>query len=93
MPDRSPWSPERPLFIGLGGGSGSGKTTVAEALIERLDEGVALIQHDAYYCHSPHLSFEERSRVNYDHPDSLETELLIEHLSMLRDGKAIPRPV
>lgn len=93
MPDRSPWSPERPLFIGLGGGSGSGKTTVAEALIDRLDEGVALIQHDAYYRHSPSLSFEERSQVNYDHPDSLETELLIGHLSMLRDGQAVPRPV
>lgn len=93
MPDRSPFSPDRPLFIGIGGGSGSGKTTVAEALIERLDDGVVLIQHDAYYRHAPHLTFEERSKVNYDHPDSLETELLIEHLAMLREGLSVERPV
>lgn len=94
MPDQlSPWSPDRPLFIGIGGGSGSGKTTVAEALLERLDGAVSLIQHDAYYRHNPHLSFEERARVNYDHPDSLETELLIAHLEALREGKAIERPV
>ncbi|HEX6945821.1 MAG TPA: uridine kinase [Acidimicrobiia bacterium] len=93
MPDRSPFSPDRPLFIGIGGGSGSGKTTVAEALIERLDGGVAMIQHDAYYRHSPQLTFEERSRVNYDHPDSLETELLISHLGMLREGLPVERPV
>lgn len=94
MPDnRSPWNPGRPLFIGLGGGSGSGKTTVADALLDRLDEGVAIIQHDAYYRHAPELTFEERARVNYDHPDSLETSLLIEHLSRLREGQAVPRPV
>src|SRR5690606_5133930 len=93
MPDRRPSSPDRPLFIGIGGGSGSGKTTVAEALIERLDDGVVLIQHDAYYRHAPHLTFEERSKVNYDHPDSLETELLIEHLAMLREGLPVERPV
>jgi uridine kinase len=93
MPDRSPWSPDRPLFIGIGGGSGSGKTTVAEALVDRLERRVVLIQHDAYYRHSPTLTFEQRSRVNYDHPDSLETELLVEHLGTLRDGHAVDRPV
>lgn len=93
MPDRSPWSPDRPLFIGIGGGSGSGKTTVAEALVDRLERRVVLVQHDAYYRHSPHLTFEDRSRVNYDHPDSLETELLVEHLATLRDGRAVDRPV
>lgn len=93
MPDRSPWSPDRPLFIGIGGGSGSGKTTVAEALVERLENKVALIQHDAYYRHAPYLSFDERSKVNYDHPDSLETELLVEHLARLREGAPVDRPV
>ena len=77
----------------MGGGSGSGKTTVAEALVDRLERRVVLIQHDAYYRHSPTLTFEERSRVNYDHPDSLETELLVDHLATLREGRAVDRPV
>jgi uridine kinase len=81
----------RPLLIGIGGGSGSGKTTIAAAVAESLP-GVRLIQHDAYYRHRPHLSFEERSRVNYDHPDSLETELLIDHLQALKVGTAVECP-
>lgn len=93
MPDRSPWIPDRPLFIGIAGGSGSGKTTIATAVVERLEGKVALIQHDAYYRHMPHLSFEERAQVNYDHPSSLETELLVEHLETLRTGVVIDRPV
>jgi uridine kinase len=93
MPQRSPWKPDRPLFIGLAGGSGSGKTTIAESVLERLDGQVALVQHDAYYRHMPELSYEERTKVNYDHPASLETELLVEHLLALRLGEAIERPV
>jgi uridine kinase len=93
MPQRSPWKHDRPLFIGLAGGSGSGKTTIAESVLDRLDGKVALVQHDAYYRHAPQLSYEERTRVNYDHPDSLETELLVEHLMALRSGEAIERPV
>ena len=93
MPDRSHWIPDRPLFIGIAGGSGSGKTTIAIAVVERLDGKVALIQHDAYYRHMPHLSFEEREQVNYDHPSSLETELLVEHLETLRTGVTVDRPV
>jgi uridine kinase len=93
MPYRSPWVPDRPLFIGLAGGSGSGKTTVAERVIGRLADSVSYLQHDAYYRHVPELSYEERTRVNYDHPSSLETELLIEHLEKLRTGIAVQRPV
>ncbi len=93
MPERSPWKPDRPLFIGIAGGSGSGKTTIAQSVVERLDSQVALLQHDAYYRHMPELSFEEKAKVNYDHPDSLETELLVEHLESLRSGVAIERPV
>lgn len=93
MPDSGPWKPDRPLFIGIAGGSGSGKTTIAEATVRRLEGKVALIQHDAYYRHMPQLSFEERTRVNYDHPDSLETELLVAHLERLRSGLAVERPV
>ena len=93
MPERSPTTPDIPLFIGIAGGSGAGKTTIAEALVEHFDGGVALVQHDAYYRHTPELSFEERSLVNYDHPASLETELLVKHLAALRAGESIERPV
>ncbi len=93
MPERSPWNTDHPLFIGIAGGSGSGKTTIAEAVIERLDGGVAILQHDAYYRHMPELSFDERARVNYDHPNSLETELLVKHLNELRSGGSIEKPV
>ena len=93
MPERSPWKPDRPLFIGLAGGSGSGKTTIAEEVVDRLAGRVALLHHDAYYRHMDELTFEERTRVNYDHPKSLETELLIKHLEDLRTGIAIEHPV
>lgn len=91
--DRPPWKPDRPLFIGIAGGSGSGKTTIARAVVDRLDGRVALLQHDAYYRHTPDLSFDERTKVNYDHPASLETELLVDHLVTLRSGVAIERPI
>lgn len=91
MPE--PWRPEPPLFIGIAGGSGSGKTTIAAAVVESLHDRVAMIEHDAYYRHRPELSFEERTSVNYDHPDSLETELLVGQLSELRSGKPIEKPV
>ena len=93
MSEWSHWNPPRPLFIGVAGGSGSGKTTIAEAVVEALGGRVSLVQHDAYYRHRPDLSFEERTRVNYDHPDSLETELLVEHLALLRSGQAVRCPV
>ncbi len=82
------------LVIGIAGGSGSGKTTVAQALLERVGpEYVALLPHDAYYRDFSHLPPEERAQVNYDHPDALETDLLIEHIHQLRQGRAIARPV
>jgi uridine kinase len=93
MFERSPWKADRPLFIGLAGGSGSGKTTIAEEVVDRLEGRVSLLHHDAYYRHLVDLSFDERTRVNYDHPDSLETELLVKHLESLRSGLAIEHPV
>ena len=93
MSDLSPWKPDRPLFIGIAGGSGSGKTTIAESVVDALNGRVALLQHDAYYRHQPELSYEDRTKVNYDHPSSLETELLVSHLETLRSGLAIDRPV
>jgi len=84
----------RPLVIGIAGGSGSGKTTIAQTVQESVGpRSAALIAHDAYYRDQEHLSFEERTRINYDHPDSLENELLAEHLRSLRSGQAIDRPV
>lgn len=87
-------SGERPLIIGIGGGSGSGKTTIAEALIREIGEGAcALILHDAYYRDLEHLPAQQRSAQNFDHPDALETELLVEHLRTLLDGNAIDKPL
>lgn len=81
----------QPLIIGIAGGSGSGKSTIAAAVVGALP-GIQLIQHDSYYRHRPELSFEERSQVNYDHPDSLETDLLIKHLQDLAAGNAVEVP-
>lgn len=81
------------MFIGLAGGSGSGKTTIADELVDRLERRVALLHHDSYYRHMPELSFEERTKVNWDHPSSLETELLVAQLEMLRSGVAVEHPV
>ncbi len=84
----------QPLIIGVAGGTGSGKTTVAQTIVERVGrERIAWVQHDAYYRDQSGKPFEERSRVNYDHPDSLETELLIAQLKQLRSGQAIEAPV
>lgn len=81
------------LLIGVAGGSGSGKTTVSHAILERVGrERIAYLQHDAYYRDRSNLPIEERARLNYDHPDSLETDLLIEHLKQLRAGRAIEMP-
>lgn len=83
----------KPLTIGVAGGSGSGKTTVVSALVEAVGAGnTALLPHDAYYRDYSHLSVEERTSVNWDHPDSLETPLLVRHLSSLIEGGAVERP-
>ena len=92
MPARTDSTSDRPVVVGIAGGSGSGKSTIAESLVELLDGRVALVQHDAYYRHTPELSFESRSQVNYDHPASLETELLVEHLVSLRSGDSVEKP-
>jgi uridine kinase len=85
---------DRPVIIGIAGGSGSGKTTIAESVVKAVGvDTVSLIQHDAYYRDLPHLALEERAEVNYDHPDSLETELLIHHIEELRAGREVRRPV
>jgi uridine kinase len=83
----------KPLVIGIGGGTGAGKTTIARAITSELDAGsVAYLQHDAYYRDRPDLSDEDRAKVNYDHPDSLENELLVQHIDALCRGEAVERP-
>ena len=87
------WPTRRPLVIGVAGGSGSGKTTITRAIIEVVAPAtVTRVQHDAYYRHRDDLTFEERTRVNYDHPDSLETSLMAEHVQALMEGKAVELP-
>ncbi len=88
-----PISGKRPYFVGVVGGTGSGKTTVAEGLKAALPEGAAtIIQHDAYYRHRPELSPEERDALNFDHPAALDNALLAEHLDALRRGEPIEAP-
>lgn len=83
-----------PLVIGVSGRSGSGKTTLAEGILTQVGrDRISFLPHDAYYRNQDKLPFEERLKVNYDHPDSLETELLIEHIRALKAGEAIDLPV
>ncbi|MFZ0282791.1 MAG: uridine kinase [Bacteroidales bacterium] len=82
------------LIVGIAGGTGSGKTTVVRKVMERLpNEEVIIIPQDAYYKDNGHISPEERQKINFDHPDSLEFSLLIDHLNRLRAGKSIEMPV
>ena len=84
----------RSLVIGIAGGSGSGKTTVATRIAESLLPGTAaIVEHDSYYRDRPDLSFEDRARLNFDHPESLETNLLVKHLTLLRSGSSVEVPV
>jgi len=85
---------ETPLVIGIAGGSGSGKTTIANVILDRVDEKkIAFFPHDAYYRDIGNLSLSKRAKVNFDHPDSLETELLVEHIKQIKKGNAIELPV
>ena len=82
------------LIIGIAGGSGSGKTTLALRLKERFGEDeVRLISHASYYKRHDELPFEERCKLNYDHPDSFDTALMIAHLRELRAGHPVQVPV
>jgi uridine kinase len=93
MASKTPAQPS-PIIIGVAGGTGSGKTTVANAVLDRVGyHHIIHIQHDSYYRDLCDLQTEERAHVNFDHPDSLETELLIKHLKELRAGRAVEVPV
>ncbi len=83
-----------PLVIGLAGGSGSGKTTVAQGILQRVGrENIAFLQHDSYYKDLGSLPPNQHDEVNFDHPDSLDTELLIQHVKQLKAGQAVEVPI
>ncbi len=85
---------DRPVIIGICGGTGSGKTTLTNALYDRLGaEHVSCISHDSYYNDLQHLTLEERAHVNFDHPSSLDSNLMKDHINDLKEGKAIECPV
>lgn len=85
---------KKPLIIGVAGGSGSGKTTVVQKICESLgDKRLVLLEHGSYYRDLSHLPFEERIKQNFDHPSSLETELLIRHIKALTEGYQVEVPI
>jgi len=82
------------LVIGIAGGSGSGKSTVVDKIIKSLPKNsVTIVPQDAYYKDNGHLSPEERSRINFDHPSSIEFSLLNKHLELLKSGESVPMPI
>jgi len=82
------------FIIGIAGGTGSGKTTVVNKILERIPASrVALVPQDSYYKDSSHLPLEVRQQINFDHPDSLEFELLVDHLRRMKRGEAVEQPI
>src|SRR3954454_3796970 len=83
-----------PVVIGIAGGTGSGETTVAKAIYDKVgSDRIEWISHDSYYRNFDALSPEERQKINFDHPDSLETELLVRHLDVLSKGSSVDVPL
>ena len=81
------------IVIGIAGGSGSGKTTITEKLVECFGEDVAVIHHDSYYKANHDMPYEERVKLNYDHPDAFDTDMMIEDLRLLKQGRPALCPV
>ena len=85
---------KKPILIGITGGSGSGKSTLVNELYEDFGgENIAMVQQDAYYKDQSHLTMDERTKTNYDHPRAFDNTLLVEHLKALKEGKAIQKPI
>lgn len=81
------------MIIGIAGGSGSGKTTLTDKICEQFKGKVSVVYHDSYYRAHPELTYEQRTLLNYDHPDSFETDLMIKHLKQLKQGTPVDCPV
>ena len=81
------------IIIGIAGGSGSGKTTFAQNLKQEFPDNILVLSHDYYYKSHSDLSFEERKKLNYDHPNAFDTDMLVEHLINLKNGNSISHPV
>lgn len=81
------------MIIGIAGGTGSGKSTFTNRLKDYFKDEAAVVYHDNYYRRQDDVSFEDRKKVNYDHPDSLETDLMLKHLKMLKNGQPVDCPV
>lgn len=81
------------LTIGIAGGTGSGKSSIVDRICQRFGADVCVVKHDNYYCRHDELTFEERCKLNYDHPDSFDTDLLLNHLRMLKSGQPIECPI
>ena len=81
------------LVIGIAGGTGSGKTTLTNQIVSCFHDHVTILKHDNYYKAHDDMTYEERSRLNYDHPNAFDTDLMIEHLQALKAGKAVQCPV
>ena len=81
------------MIIGIAGGSGSGKTTLTNKICEKFAGNISVVYHDSYYKAHPELTYEQRTKLNYDHPDSFETDLMIEHLNALKRGEPVDCPV
>ena len=81
------------MVVGIAGGSGGGKTTLTNALMETFGDKVCIVHHDNYYRAHDDLTYEERSRLNYDTPEAFETELMVEHLRLLKQGRSVHCPV
>lgn len=85
---------KKPLFIGITGGSGSGKTTIVKKIFQEVPEtSIAIIEHDSYYKDQSDMTFEDRCKTNYDHPFAFDTDLLVEHIKQLKNGNSIEKPV
>ena len=84
----------RPISIGITGGTGSGKSTIAREIYKQFDDTcIAMLEQDSYYKDQSNLSLEERIKTNYDHPDAFDTSLLVHHLNLLLDGHEIQKPI
>ena len=81
------------MVLGVAGGTGSGKTTLTRRVKERFGDQISVISHDNYYKRQDHLTYDERCRTNYDHPDAFDTDLMVEHLAALKRGETIYCPV